>query len=90
MDFTWKFTRKILWFFSIPWLFLFEEITKKTKMGALLRSVYLQGKIYQKIIIASLIFSQKLAISNIFLPKSHVYNFGNNDAWNFKRKPLYP
>ena len=34
--------------------------------------MYLQDKIYQKIFIGSLIFSPKLAISTIFLPKSHV------------------
>ena len=41
-------------------------------------SVYLQGEIYQKVFIGSLIFSQKSAVSNIFLPKSLVFNFGNN------------
>ena len=39
--------------------------------------------------IGPLIFSQKLAILNFFLPKSYVSNFGKNDDWNFKQKPLY-
>ena len=40
----------------------------------------MQGKIHQKIFIGSLIFSQKVAILNIFLPKAHVFNFGNDDG----------
>ena len=34
-------------------------------------------------------FLKNLAILNIFLPKSHVSNFGKNYSWNFKQKPLY-
>ena len=61
--------------------FSFSEIGNTCiKIGISYR-VYLQGKIYQiYLFIGSLIFSQKLAILNIFLPKSHVSNFGNNDG----------
>ena len=42
--------------------------------------VYVQGKIYQKMFIESLIFSPKLAILTIFLPKSHYSNFRHTDG----------
>ena len=42
--------------------------------------MYLQGKIYQKILIGLLIFPQKLAFLNILPSKSNVSNFGNNDG----------
>ena len=122
---------KISLIFFNPMIIFYCEITKKTKMGALFRSVklemhvlryefqtytwhqnshqytfskYIQNQIsssfsrdlsvsarqnLSKIFIGSLIFSRKLAILIIFLPKSHVSIFGNNDGWNFKQKPLY-